>query len=884
MSNKIRENKKQPPSIGQTRTDKLDNEKFQVLNENKTEIQRKIIEILRVRIREIWQTTLVDEATQNKFTHLFNDRWSDYTLHEHDEYLKRMEDRNKTLVPVLELVKRLDDIHAEKLEFDRTSNDPGRFKVPGRVLYEENFRKTLKVDVPNLEAQLKRQVQLWEHDNGPLFLRGKRILAALDISADSRKKANTVVATSAGMAPVDRELEEAKHLQAAIVEMKERVASLRKQMGVPHASGHSTTPSSVQNDHERWVNMLQVVEEQHHERTQKVQELLDHLQLQLKALGQPADPTCLEVGADVSDARQKAITDKIDRATADLAQRNGQMSEMVPEMRSLIAELALSAKFKNPQTNVEESLLTPLDVTILDANAMSLLSLMPEVMNILETRRTELLALQTDRRHQIEELGVDIDAMFVRLETTEQDKGLMWARLNVPLVNRDEYFSNSPPTLAVINALKAEYALLDSQRMSSLERLIQNAKRNLTEVYDDVLVDKATRDQFAPFNSAEIDLDILNQLEAEKARLIARGNTLRPLLDMNKERNAILSKNAAFEAQAERKREDEERQRIVMTVDIAALEKKMKLFAYQWEATQRDDLILNGTRFIDQLQSEIATRLKSFNAKLAVATNAVRAKQKQAGLDGSLRAQREVQQMEKDLVAMADQKELNLKLLISEIRESIFYLWDNMLVDDKTRKDQFPFAFDDANWTDFSVAEHDRFSKHLKKRLETMLPALRLYKERAQILEEKASTFDIKVAPSATRLAYEEHFRDKLKYYLPKLEANIKAKAEELESLPGPYANTPPQRDIPKFGQLFYNGLRVVEEMSSAADARARHAAAFREIATKSSSRPTTPGRRTPPRQVTSPRAAPAVTSPRATVASPPRSVLSPRKLNRPGL
>ena len=43
-----------------------------------------------------------------------------------------------------------------------------------------------------------------------------------------------------------------------------------------------------------------------------------------------------------------------------------------------------------------------------------------------------------------------------------------------------------------------------------------------------------------------------------------------------------------------------------------------------------------------------------------------------------------------------------------------------------------------------------------------MTPALRLYKERAHILEEKKNVYDVKTAPTATRLAYEEAFRDKV--------------------------------------------------------------------------------------------------------------------------
>ncbi len=72
-----------------------------------------------------------------------------------------------------------------------------------------------------------------------------------------------------------------------------------------------------------------------------------------------------------------------------------------------------------------------------------------------------------------QELGVDIEFMFARLETSDMDKArvpappaactgpamcmqnVIFNRLNVPAAARHDYFSNAPPTAAVIAALKA---------------------------------------------------------------------------------------------------------------------------------------------------------------------------------------------------------------------------------------------------------------------------------------------------------------------------------------------------------------------------------------------------------------------------------------------
>jgi hypothetical protein len=67
---------------------------------------KQIIEGIRARLREIWESTLVDENTQKKFHHAWNgnlvfihifhnhsDHWTDWGLHEHDAYLAKMEIR-----------------------------------------------------------------------------------------------------------------------------------------------------------------------------------------------------------------------------------------------------------------------------------------------------------------------------------------------------------------------------------------------------------------------------------------------------------------------------------------------------------------------------------------------------------------------------------------------------------------------------------------------------------------------------------------------------------------------------------------------------------------------------------------------------------------------
>lgn len=826
MTAKVRENQLAVPSAAQTRINKADQQELDNINARKAETLKQLIEGIRVRLREIWEATLVDTNIQKKFHHAWNDHWTDWGLHEHDAYLAQMEIRFSSTAPIIALIKERDDILAEKEEFDRTSTDPDRYKQPGRLLYEEKFRNKLKNQLPATDAKIKKLAQLWEVEHGSLIIRGKRLIQDMDKAAEDRRQAGkSKIERAAGMAAVDHDEEERQELTATIADNQDRIALLRRQMGVTDAKDPSAPEGeTLHAQNERIQNILNVVEEAHGQRSMNVQQILDDLHARWLPLGHLIETGCRDVGTDVSDARIKSLYEKITAAQAESADRVTKVNGLVGEIKKLIGIVFLK----------EEGKLSDLDKMCLTDDAAAQLGLLDGVIVKLTARRDEIEAIKTARQYQIRELGREIRQLWQRLATPVHDQELMWTRLKVSKQQQNDYFFvYAPLNQVTIDAITAELKFFSEAKNKNLKQYIDDARRKIRALWTETLLDADTQKRHFPQFFVGADAftdDLLDQHEAEADRLEARAVTLRPLLALINERNAILAENTEFERTSvdpKRFQKDPNRQayeeqfRVKIASYLPDLEKRLKLTVQEWEE-KRGRLVLNGQHFLTALSAEIEARLRAVNHKLLDTANAVREQRKAASQAGSVAAVRENERIEKELGVLAEQKTLNLKILINQYREHLNHLWDEMKVDEKTRR-LFAHAFNDS-YTDHSLAEHEKMVNLMTKREESVHGIMELFRERAQILEELAEFVLAQKDPSRFRvpgrLTYEEMFRDKVKNYLPALEQKIKLQVQEYEARSGP---------------LMINGARYIDEINGAIDQREREAAEFRERVTAGS-------------------------------------------------
>lgn len=796
------------------------------MNNKKSDTLKQIIEGIRARLREIWELTLVDENTQKKFHHAWNDHWTDWSLHEHDAYLAKMEIRLTSTTPIITLIRERDEIAIEKEEFDRTCTDPERYKQPGRLLYEEKFRNKLKTTLPAIEAKIKKLAQLWEAEHGSLFIRGKRLIQEMDRAAEDRRQAGkSKIERPAGMAAVNHDEEERQELAASIADNQDRIALLRRQMGVTDAKDPLPPDSeTLHAQNERIQNILNVVEEQHGQLCMQVQQILDDLHSRWQPLGHPIESGCLDVGTDVSEARIKSLYNKITAAQAEHADRIIKVNSLVAEIKKLAGIVFLK----------EEGKLTDLDKTSFADDAASQLGVLTTTIAKLEARRDEIEAIKTARQYQIRELGREIRQLWQRLSTPVHDQELMWSRLKVSKAQQNDYFFvYAPLSQASIDSITAELKFFAEAKSRNIKQYIEDVRKRIKALWAETLLDaESQKKQFPQYfaGPAEFSDELLDQHEAEADRIEARAASLRPLLSLINERNSILAENVEFERTSvdpKRFQKDPNRQayeeqfRVKIASYLPDLEKRIKLAAQQWEE-KRGRLVLNGQHFLTSLSGEIETRLRAVNQRVVDTANAVREQRKAASQAGSVAAVRENERIEKELAVLAEQKTLNLKILINQYREHLNHLWDDMLVDEKTRR-LFSHAFNDS-YTDHSLAEHEKMVNLMSRREEGVRGILDLYRERVQILEENAEFVIAQKDPSRFRvpgrLTYEEMFRDKMKNYLPGLEQKIKAQLQEYEAKSGP---------------LIIHGARYIDEINAAMEQREREAAEFRERVTAGS-------------------------------------------------
>ena len=79
-------------------------------------------------------------------------------------------------------------------------------------------------------------------EHGSLFIRGKRLIQEMDRAAEDRRQAGkSKIERPAGMAAVNHDEEERQELAASIADNQDRIALLRRQMGVTDAKDPSVS-------------------------------------------------------------------------------------------------------------------------------------------------------------------------------------------------------------------------------------------------------------------------------------------------------------------------------------------------------------------------------------------------------------------------------------------------------------------------------------------------------------------------------------------------------------------------------------------------------------------------------------------------------------------
>lgn len=171
-------------------------------------------------------------------------------------------------------------------------------------------------------------------------------------------------------------------------------------------------------------------------------------------------------------------------------------------------------------------------------------------------RYTTAFIQQMDRR--IGELKEERERRTRRARSLMKDIDRLWQRLRVDQAVRDDFSSLcgyaqkrfTKLTKEVLSKMEGELLRLEDIKKASLKRLILEQREQLSSIWDEINLSTAERNRFTSFGSTQYTDALLNAHEQEVARVGETARKMAPVVKLIREREAILSEKAAFEAKA----------------------------------------------------------------------------------------------------------------------------------------------------------------------------------------------------------------------------------------------------------------------------------------------------------------------------------------------
>lgn len=164
-------------------------EELDRLNELKGQNLHLFIEDARCRLQELWDGLYFSEEEMLDFTPAFSDICSDALLEAHEAEISRLEALKEQRAPILQLIDKHRSLIQEREALVASSQDASRLMArgnkgerrdPGKLLREEKMRKRIAKEMPKVEADLRRELEIFEEDYGrPFLVQGERYLDEL---------------------------------------------------------------------------------------------------------------------------------------------------------------------------------------------------------------------------------------------------------------------------------------------------------------------------------------------------------------------------------------------------------------------------------------------------------------------------------------------------------------------------------------------------------------------------------------------------------------------------------------------------------------------------------------------------------------------------------
>lgn len=161
------------------------------------------VEDARHTLHELWEKLYFSEDEMLNFSPAQTDVYTDALLQAHEMEIRRLELLYEDRKPMLSLVNKYRELMDEKEQLALLAQDSSRLmsrgpRDPTRLLREEKMRKRIAKELPRIEMELKKALEIWEEENRePFLVKGENYLETLirmSPVAQSRAATKTPVA------------------------------------------------------------------------------------------------------------------------------------------------------------------------------------------------------------------------------------------------------------------------------------------------------------------------------------------------------------------------------------------------------------------------------------------------------------------------------------------------------------------------------------------------------------------------------------------------------------------------------------------------------------------------------------------------------------------
>ncbi|XP_006152887.1 protein regulator of cytokinesis 1 isoform X2 [Tupaia chinensis] len=141
------------------------------LEELKMQNMKKVIEAIRVELAQYWDQCFYSQEQRQAFAPYYSEDYTENLLQLHDAEVVRLRNYYDVHKELFEGVQKWEESWRLFLEFERKASDPSRFtNRGGNLLKEEKQRAKLQKTLPQLEEELKAQIEMWEQEHAQAFV------------------------------------------------------------------------------------------------------------------------------------------------------------------------------------------------------------------------------------------------------------------------------------------------------------------------------------------------------------------------------------------------------------------------------------------------------------------------------------------------------------------------------------------------------------------------------------------------------------------------------------------------------------------------------------------------------------------------------------------